>query len=423
MSTTDTLEPQTDAPGQRIAKKASKRLFLGQTAIDFWGRRWWGFGVSLVLIVISVISLSTRWLNLGIEFEGGIAFDVPAAEGFDTDDARELLSANGVNGSDAKVEERRSSSGDFIKVQIEEVTPEVRSALQEAFADGVSVDAEEVSVSLVSPSWGDEITRKAIIALAVFIGLIAIVISIRFEWRMALSSIIAMLHDIVIAAGIYSLFGFEVTPATVTAFLTILGYSLYDTVVVFDRVKENERRIAAAGLNAADLVNISTNQVLLRSLNTSVSALLPVISLLLIGSGLLGQITLREFGIALFIGMLTGAYSSIFIATPILGWLKGANGARNGEPDWLVGDELRNIVVRGVGVLAPKTGRRRGSRGSGPSAADRRRAAADAVAIDDEPFDEPSEGSAVRPPKRAPVEATTEQLLSHPPRARKKKRH
>ncbi len=422
MTTTDTLAPvDAEAPGQRIAKKASKRLFLGQTAIDFWGRRMWGFGVSLLLIVISVISLSTRWLNLGIEFEGGISFDVPAAEGFDTDAARGLLSDNGVNGSDAKVEERRSSSGEIVKIQIEDVDPDVRDAVQVALAERVGVDAEDVSVSAVSASWGDEITRKAIIALVVFIALIFVVISIRFEWRMAVSAILAMLHDIVIAAGIYSVFGFEVTPATVTAFLTILGYSLYDTVVVFDRIKENERRIAAAGLNGADLVNISTNQVLLRSLNTSVSALLPVVSLLVIGSGLLGQVTLREFGIALFIGMVTGAYSSIYIATPILGWLKGANGARNGEPDWLVGEELRHIVVRGVGVLAPKTGRRRGSRGTGSSAGERRRAAGSA-AVDEGEFDEAAQ-SAVRSPKRAPVEATTEQLLSHPPRARKKKRH
>ena len=154
---------------------------------------------------------------------------------------------------------------------------------------------------------------------------------------MAVAAIIAMLHDVVIAAGIYSLFGFEVTPPTVIAFLTILGYSLYDTIVVFDRVKENERRIAAAGLGAADLVNVSTNQVLMRSLNTSLSALLPVLSLLVVGAWILGQVTLREFALALLIGMLTGAYSSIFVATPVLGVLKG--GRRGGEH--LVGEDLR----------------------------------------------------------------------------------
>ena len=178
--------------------------------------------------------------------------------------------------------------------------------------------------------------RKAIIALLVFLLLFSIVIAVRFEWRMAVAAIVAMIHDVVIAAGIYSVFGFQVTPATVIAFLTILGYSLYDTIVVFDRVKENERRIAAAGLGAPDLVNVSTNQVLMRSLNTSLSALLPVFSLLVVGAWLLGQATLMEFALALLIGMLTGAYSSIFVATPVLGVLKG--GRRDGEH--LVGEDL-----------------------------------------------------------------------------------
>src|SRR5262245_13506998 len=251
------------------------------------------------------------------------------------------------------MEERDSTQGDLIKVQIKEIPEDVRVSMQEAFADTANVDPADVSVAAVSSSWGEQITRKAVIALLVFLLLFSIVIAIRFEWRMAVAAIIAMLHDVVVAAGIYSIFGFEVTPPTVIAFLTILGYSLYDTIVVFDRVKENERRVAAAGLSAADLVNVSSNQVLMRSLNTSISALLPVISLLVIGSGLLGQITLREFAIALFVGMLTGAYSSIFVATPLLGMLKrDMRPARvaPGEVDHLTGDELRAVVVRGVGM-------------------------------------------------------------------------
>ena len=169
-------------------------------------------------------------------------------------------------------------------MQVEDQPEAVRVQLQEAFAEAAGVDPAEVSVSSVSSTWGWEITKKAIWALAVFLTLIAVFISLRFEWRMALSAILAMLHDVVISVGIYSMFRFEVTPATVIAFLTILGYSLYDTIVVFDKVKENERRLAAAGLTAGDLVNVSVNQVLLRSLNTTISAVLPVISLLLIGS-------------------------------------------------------------------------------------------------------------------------------------------
>jgi preprotein translocase subunit SecF len=398
-------------PGQRIAKKPFKRFLLGQTAYDFWGRRWWGYGISLALMAISVVTLSLNWLNLGIEFEGGIAYDVPATDSFDTDDARSVLDAAGLDGSDAKVEQRRSSSGDFIKIQIEDEPAEVREAVQEALAEQAGVDPADVSVSSVSASWGDEITRKAVMALVVFLGLIAVVIAIRFEWRMAVSAILAMLHDVLVAAGIYSLFGFEVTPPTVIAFLTILGYSLYDTIVVFDRVKDNERRIASAGLTAADLVNVSTNQVLLRSLNTSIAAILPVLSLLVVGAGILGQVTLQGFAIALLIGMLTGAYSSIFLATPLLGWFKGARGGP-GAPTWLVGEDLRHVVVRGVGVLAPRGGRRRGRGTTAP-----RRSGEDAT------VETPAVAGARPAPTPRPLEASTEQLLSHPPRPRKKKRH
>jgi preprotein translocase subunit SecF len=382
---------------QRIALRPAKRLFLGQTAIDFWGHRRTYFLISALLIVVSVISLAVRHVNLGIDFEGGVAFDVPAGE-LSVSDARDVVEAHGIDGDSAKVEERESAQGDIVKVQIEEVPADVRVSLQEAFAATAGVDPADVSVAAVSSSWGEQITRKAVIALAVFLLLFSIVIAIRFEWRMALAAIIAMLHDVVVAAGIYSIFGFEVTPATVIAFLTILGYSLYDTIVVFDRVKENERRIAAAGLGAGDLVNVSTNQVLMRSLNTSLSALLPVISLLVVGSWLLGQVTLREFALALFIGMLTGAYSSIFIATPVLGVLKGGSRGR----EHLVGEDLRSVVVRGVGILAPASARRRGGRAT--------------------PV--PATVGAGSPAAGTPgIEPSSEQLLGRAPRPRKKKRH
>ena len=384
---------------QRIAARPAKRLFLGQTAIDFWGNRRKYFAISLLLLVVSAISLGVREVNLGIEFEGGVAYDVPAGQ-ISVSDARSILEAHGIDGTHAKVEERESAQGDIIKVQIEEIPTDVRVSLQEAFAETAGVDASDVSVAAVSSSWGEQITRKAVIALVVFLLLFSIVIAIRFEWRMAVAAIVAMLHDVVIAAGIYSVFGFEVTPATVIAFLTILGYSLYDTIVVFDRVKENERRITAAGLGAADLVNVSTNQVLMRSLNTSLSALLPVVSLLVVGAWLLGQVTLREFAIALFIGMLTGAYSSIFVATPVLGVLKG--GRRHEEH--LTGEDLRSVVVRGVGTLNPVAGRRRAGRpGAVPAAVPVR----------------PGTVAAGSPG----LQPSAEQLLGRAPRPRKKKRH
>jgi preprotein translocase subunit SecF len=407
---TDTATVGQPAPEvvTHVAKSRWKRLVLGQTAIDFWGRRWVGFGLSLALIVISIISLSVKGLNLGLDFTGGVAWDVPARD-LSVDDARSILDDNGLDGSEATIQERSSDSGNIIKVQVDDQPAEVRTRLQEAFAREAGVSVNDVSVSSVSSRWGWEITKKAIWALAIFLGLIALFISIRFEWRMALSAILAMIHDVLIAVGIYSVFGFVVTPATVIAFLTILGYSLYDTIVVFDRIKENERRLAASGLSAADVVNVSVNQVLLRSLNTSIAAMLPVLSLLLIGAGLLGQVTLQEFALALFVGMLTGAYSSLFVAAPILGWLKSRSpqfARRHSDARArLVGEELRAVVVRGSASARPAPGRRRGATATTPTAA-----VADGIT------EAPT--AAVIPA----ATATPAQLLSHPPRPRKKKK-
>ncbi len=402
----DTTVPGEATPSTtRIATTKWGRLVLGQTAIDFWGRRWWGFGLSLTLIVISAVSLSVNGLNLGLDFTGGVSWDVPAAD-LSIDDVRGILDDNGLNGSDATVQERSSDSGDIIKVQVDDQPEEVRLRLQEVFADAAGVEPDDVSVASVSSRWGWEITKKAIWALAIFLALIAVFISIRFEWRMALSAILAMIHDVFIAVGIYSVFGWAVTPATVIAFLTILGYSLYDTIVVFDRMKENERRLAAGGLSAADLVNVSVNQVLLRSLNTSIAGVLPVLSLLLIGAGLLGQVTLEEFALALLVGMLTGTYSSLFVGAPLVGLLKRHSpqfGRGRGDVDaHLAGEELRAVVISGSAAAARRApgGRRRV-----PGATEGATAATDAETT-----------------TTAPATASTAQVLSHPPRPRKKKR-
>jgi len=226
-----------------IAKRGWRRLFLGQTAIDFWGKRRRWYALSLLLVVITIVSFVAQGLVLGIDFEGGVAWDVPADE-FTVDNARQVLGDNGIEADNAKIQERQSDSGSIIKIQVEDQPEGVRVEIQRAFADAAGVQVQEVSVSSVSSTWGWEITKKAIIALAVFLTLIAIYISFRFEWEMAVAALVAMVHDIIISVGIYSVFRFEVTPATVIAFLTILGYSLYDSVVVFDKVHENERRVA-----------------------------------------------------------------------------------------------------------------------------------------------------------------------------------
>jgi preprotein translocase subunit SecF len=202
------------------------------------------------------------------------------------------------------------------------------------------VSADKVSVTTVGPTWGSSITNDAIKALIIFFIVVGIYISIRFEPKMALAAFIAMIHDVAVAVGIYSIFNFQVTPDTVVAILTILGYSLYDTVVVFDRVRDNTRGIGTSGrLTYPQLINLSMNQTLARSINTSAVAILPVLAVLLIGAQFLGASTLQSYGLALFVGLLSGAYSSIFIASPVLSMMKER------EPRWV--DIANRLAKRG----------------------------------------------------------------------------
>ena len=387
-----------------VSTTALGRAVNGQTSIDFIGRRKWGFGISLALMVIAVVSLSVQGLNLGIDFAGGVSWDVPSTNGFTLDDAEDVLAENGLTTEGARLQERSSDSIDFVKVQVGDQPAEVGNELRAAFAEAAGVTVDEVNVSLVSASWGGEVTESAVRALVIFSILVAIYLSIRFEWRMAVAAIVAMLHDILVAVGIYSLFQFIVTPPTVIAFLTILGYSLYDTVVVFDRVRENEARFAAQKPPYADVLNVSMNQVLMRSLNTSISSIVPVLSLLIIGAGVFGQATLAEFALALLIGMIVGAYSSIFVAVPLLGLLKANSSAwegRNVPP--AVGEALRDMVVSGD----------TGSRRTRAAAAAAKTDSGDAPESDDEPASVPA----------GPATASEAQAaLKHQPRPRKKKR-
>ena len=299
-----------------------ERLYNGETTINFVGRRWWGFGVSVAAIVITLGSLFVQGLNLGIDFEGGVAWEAPRTEQLDIDSARDALDANKIDADNAKIQILGGASGERIRIQVDNQDQETILAVTNDLAELAKVDANEVSVSTVSSSWGRSITEKAIRALIVFFVLVAAFISWRFEWKMAISALSAVVHDVVISVGVYSVLGFEVTPATVIAFLTILGFSLYDTIVVFDKVKDNADRYSGSRVSYGDIVNVSMNQVLMRSLNTSIAAVLPVLSLLVLGSGVFGAVALQEFAIALFVGLLTGAYSSIFIATPFLAQLK-----------------------------------------------------------------------------------------------------
>jgi preprotein translocase subunit SecF len=293
------------------------RLYHGETNIEFV-RRWkrWAT-ISGIVILIGVGALVGRGLNLGIDFKGGTAWELPRKE-LTVAKARDIVGP--VIGRDVTIQEL---GNDRIRIKGAKSEAETRDKVSGLLAKGAKVDVKNVDVTFVGPSWGKDVTNKALKALVVFFFVIAAFISVRFEWKMAISAILAVVHDILVTVGVYALSGFEVSPATVIAFLTILGYSLYDTIVVFDKVKENVKHLGGSGrLSYTDIVNLSMNQVLMRSINTSFVAILPILSLLVLGAGVLGATALGDFGLALFIGLLTGAYSSIFVASPLLAILK-----------------------------------------------------------------------------------------------------
>jgi len=383
-----------------VSRSGLGRVFRGQTAIDFYGKRKVGLILAIVAVVITFGSLLTQGLNLGLDFEGGDAWDIPASEIFGVDEANDVLSANDVSTTGARIQLRSSDTSDVVTVQVEVLAREQADAVTADFAEAAGVTIDEVSFSFTSSTWGAEITEKAIRALVIFLFVVAVFISLRFEWRMAVAAIAAMVNDVIVAVGVYSVFQFEVTPATVIAFLTILGYSLYDTIVVFDRVEENEGRFASTKTPYEDIVNISMNQVMMRSLLTSFSSILPVISLLLLGSGVLGAVALREFALALLVGMISGVYSSIFIATPLLANLK-AKAGKTSRRERLLGDDLR-LAVMGAGVSG--------------------RIAQDSPRSDDHDDASGERSDSEREPVAVGAPGQADRLLTHPPRPRKKKR-
>jgi preprotein translocase subunit SecF len=209
--------------------------------------------------------------------------------------------------------------GQNATVTLKELPTSPLQDVSQALADYAGVDVSDVSVSTVGPTWGETVSRKALQALIIFFVILAIYLSFRFEWKMAVTAIVAVLHDIIVSVGVYAILQFEVSPATVTAFLTILGFSLYDTVVVYDKIRENQRTLVATGrMTYPEMVNRSLNAVLMRSLSTTVVALLPVVSLLVVGSLIMGATALEDFALALAVGLAVGAYSSIFVAAPLL---------------------------------------------------------------------------------------------------------
>jgi len=304
------------------------RLYRGQTSFDFIGNRKWWFGVSAVIIIVGIISLATQGLNEGIDFKGGQSWLV-SSQHLTVAEATSVVEGAGV--ANPTVVQLTNQLNGQKQIQVTaDLTNESSSQqtatltkVQKELATAAQVSQESVSVNQVGSTWGSNVTRKAIQALIIFFIVVAAYISLRFEYKMAVAAIIAVLHDILVVVGIYSLFQFEVTPDTVVAVLTVLGYSLYDTVVVFDRIRDNSQGLGASGrLTYSEMVNLSMNQTLARSINTSLVAIIPVLSVLVIGSLFLGATTLQSFGLALVIGLTSGAYSSIFIASPLLAAMK-----------------------------------------------------------------------------------------------------
>lgn len=312
---------------RRTFSEFGNALYTGEKSIDFIGRRKTWYLIAAVLILIAIVGPILRGgFTFGIEFTGGSQFQVHIAEGQKGDQQTAVTAVESVLPGSAP---RVSVVGQHdIRVQTEQLEDTQARSLHTALADAYGVDESEITASYIGALWGQDITRQALIGLGVFILFAALVMALYFRtWKMSLAALSALFHDLIITAGIYGLTGFEITPAAVIGFLTILGYSLYDTVVVFDKIRENT---AVGELSErqtyGEAVNLAVNQTLVRSINTSVVALLPVASILFIGAFVLGAGTLRDIALALFIGILVGAYSTIFIAAPIYAQL------RVGEP-------------------------------------------------------------------------------------------
>ena len=298
-----------------------QHLYEGRISFDFVGRRRLWYALSAVIVIIASVAFVVRGFNLGIEFKGGVEFtaQVQKADPATVDQLVEAIDGAGIPEAGDPI--TSTAGSDAVRLQTKPLTQDQAATIQQALTDA---GASEVSQNLIGPSWGEQVAKKALTGLAVFLVLVVLFIWAYFrEWRMSVAGIVALAHDLIITAGVYAWSGFEVTPATVTGLLTILGYSLYDTVVVFDKVRENTRGIPGSTRSTyAEEANLAVNQTLVRSINTSITALLPVVALLVVGAAVLGNGPLKDLALALAVGMAAGTYSSIFIATPLASQLK-----------------------------------------------------------------------------------------------------
>jgi preprotein translocase subunit SecF len=295
------------------------RLHRGEVSYDFVGKRKLWYGVSIVITLVAIVGLAVNGLNKGIEFSGGAVFTTPKTS-VSTSDAQ-AKTQSVIPGHHDVIAQSLGTGG--LRIQVSGIDSATADTVKQGLAKELNVDPNSISPQVVGPSWGQEISQKAELGLVIFMVLVVLYLAVAFEWRMAVSALVALIHDLTITIGVYAIVGFEVTPGTVIGLLTILGYSLYDTVVVFDGLKESTKGITAqTRFTYSELANRSLNQTLVRSINTTVVALLPVAALLFVGGGLLGAGMLNDIALALFVGLAAGAYSSIFIATPLVASLK-----------------------------------------------------------------------------------------------------
>jgi preprotein translocase subunit SecF len=299
-------------------------LYQGKVSIDFVGRRWLWYAISGVIVLAAVAGLTFKGFNFGIEFTGGVQYtvNVPAGQANDATvvKLRNAVAGSGLPGTQQPVVNISASN---VRVQTKPLNNDRADQLATVIQKAAHVQSRDISQSSIGASWGSDVANRAVLGLIVFLVLVMLFIWAYFrEWKMSVAAIVALIHDLVITIGVYALSGFEVTPATVTGVLTILGFSLYDTVVVFDKVRENTKNLARTRQTYAEAANLAVNQTLVRSINTSVVALLPVGALLFVGQATLGSGALKDLALALFVGMAAGAYSSIFIATPLVVQLK-----------------------------------------------------------------------------------------------------
>jgi len=342
---------------RRPQRKASlaHRLYNGEAGLDVVGKSKLIYRITAVVLLICLASFIFRGFNFGIEFAGGNSFRVPGTS------AEISAVQNAAEGAGADVASAQVVGGDSILVRTGQLSAAQETAVVDAVATAAHVAPNQVNQQAVSAAWGQDITKQALIALVVFLVAVVLFLAVRFQPKMAIAAIAALVHDLVVTAGVYSLIGFEVTPSTVIGLLTILGFSLYNTVVVFDKVDENTKGLSGSSrMTWSEAADLAVNQTLMRSINTSIIALLPVAGLLFVGAGLLGVGTLKDLALVLFVGLAAGTYSSIFLATPIVADLKER------EPEQIA--LRKRVLARRASVARQASARTQGGRVSVASA-------------------------------------------------------